>query len=306
MSAVTEEPEIALLDANVEKAIAALGDSPDEADVARLLDGSRRLVDALMSRREAGAAVAHLERVWSLSGLADHPIEKAILGFLSVRVLQAIGRHEAAVERGREVSTVIAASRGDGRGLGAPLQADLAQARAASLETLGRREEAREAQEEAVARRSGLVGRSDLPDQRPGLASARNALGRLHLQLGDADAAIAELTTCINELREVADDLEGKLPPSLFNTHAAACNRLGRALSAADRPFEAHPFLMSSVEGMRSLVNETRNLGLVDDFLTALHDLEAAERAMGNDAVASNLAAEAGRWRRHVEEQRRG
>ncbi|PWR17890.1 hypothetical protein [Zavarzinia aquatilis] len=305
MSADTVDPELATLTANVDTAIAALGDSPDEATVARLLDGSRRLVDALMARRLAGEARDHLDRVWNLGALDGHPIEKGIMGFLSVRVLQASGGHEAAVTRAADVSALIAGTRGDGRGLGAPLLADLAQARAASLETLGRREEARDAQGEAVARRAGLVGRSDLPDQRGGLASARNALGRIHLALGETEAAIDELSTCIAELRDLAEAFEGKLPPALFNTHAAACNRLGRALAAAGRPLEAHPHLMTSVESMRSLVNETRNLGLVDDFLTALGDLEKAEKALGNDAVAANLAAEAARWRRHVEDQRR-
>ncbi|PWR23510.1 hypothetical protein [Zavarzinia compransoris] len=305
MSAVSDDPEIATLRTNVDQALAALAAGPDDGAAARLLDQTRRLVDALMARRLAGEAQALLDQVWRAPGLEGFGIESAILGFLSVRVLQASGDHAGAIARAEETAVVIAATRGDGRGLGAPLQADIAQARAASFETLGKNEQARDAQGEAVARRAGLVGRTDLPDQRPALASARNALGRLHLNLGAPEAAIEELSTCIDELHAVAEATEGKLPPSLFNIHAAASNRLGRALIAAGRPFEAHPHLMTSVESMRSLVNETRNLGLVEDFLTALGDLERAEREMGNDAVAANLAAEANRWREHARAQRR-
>lgn len=305
MSAVYDDPEVAPLHANIAQALVQMANAPDEAAAVRLLDSTRRLVDALMARRLAAEARGVLDEVWRASGLENFGIESAILGFISVRVLQASGQHEAAIARADEVAAVIAATKGDGRGLGAPLLADIAQARAASFETLGRNEQARDAQAEAVARRAGLVGRSDLPDQRPALASARNALGRLHLNLGAAEAAIEELSTCIDELHAVAEATEGKLPPSLFNTHAAASNRLGRALSAAGRPFEAHPHLMTSVEAMRSLVNETRNLGLVEDFLTALGDLERAEREMGNEAVAVNLAAEASRWRDHARSQKR-
>ncbi len=297
------DPELSALQTMVERAVEALAEAPDDAAAARLLDGSRRLVDALMARRLGEEALALLDRVWDLPSLADFGIESGILGFLSIRVMQAGNRHEAAIERAQAVSAKISAVRGDGRGLGAPLLADVAQARAASLETIGRRAEARDAQAEAVARRVSLAGRSDLPDQRPSLASARNALGRLHLQLGETEAAIEVLQACIDELHEVAEATEGKLPPNLFNTHAAASNRLGRALTAAGRPFEAHPHLMTSVESMRNLVNETRNLGLVEDFLTALGDLEKAERAMGNDAVAANLSAEAARWRDRLREK---
>lgn len=305
MSAVYDDPEIAPLHANIAQALVQMANAPDEATAVRLLDSTRRLVDALMARRLAAEARSLLDEVWRASGLENFGIESAILGFISVRVLQASGQHEAAIARAEEVASVITATKGDGRGLGAPLLADIAQARAASFETIGKNEQARDAQAEAVARRAGLVGRSDLPDQRPALASARNALGRLHLNLGAPEAAIEELSTCIDELQAVAEATEGKLPPSLFNTHAAASNRLGRALSAAGRPLEAHPHLMTSVEAMRSLVNETRNLGLVEDFLTALGDLERAERAMGNDAVAANLAAEANRWREHARSQKR-
>jgi len=305
MSAVYDDPEIAPLHANIAQALVQMANAPDEATAVRLLDSTRRLVDALMARRLAAEARSLLDEVWRASGLENFGIESAILGFISVRVLQASGQHEAAIARAEEVASVITATKGDGRGLGAPLLADIAQARAASFETIGKNEQARDAQAEAVARRAGLVGRSDLPDQRPALASARNALGRLHLNLGAPEAAIEELSTCIDELHAVAEATEGKLPPSLFNTHAAASNRLGRALSAAGRPLEAHPHLMTSVEAMRSLVNETRNLGLVEDFLTALGDLERAERAMGNDAVAANLAAEANRWREHARSQKR-
>lgn len=305
MSAVYDDPEIAPLHANIAQALVQMANAPDEATAVRLLDSTRRLVDALMARRLAAEARSLLDEVWRASGLENFGIESAILGFISVRVLQASGQHEAAIARAEEVASVITATKGDGRGLGAPLLADIAQARAASFETIGKNEQARDAQAEAVARRAGLVGRSDLPDQRQALASARNALGRLHLNLGAPEAAIEELSTCIDELHAVAEATEGKLPPSLFNTHAAASNRLGRALSAAGRPLEAHPHLMTSVEAMRSLVNETRNLGLVEDFLTALGDLERAERAMGNDAVAANLAAEANRWREHARSQKR-
>ncbi|WP_158595919.1 tetratricopeptide repeat protein [Oleomonas cavernae] len=303
MSATAADPELSPLEAMVAQAKIELEKAPDAAVAARLLDGSRRLVDALMSRRLATEAAAVLDEVWDLPGLADFGIESAILGFLSVRVLQASNRHEEAIDRAIAASARIAATKGDGRGLGAPLQADLAQARAASYETLGRREEARDAQGEAVARRAGLIGRNDLPDQRAGLASARNALGRLHLSLGNPDAAVAELETCLAELHEIAQATDGNLPPMLFNVHAAASNRLGRALVVSGKPYEAHPHLVTSVEAMRSLVNETRNLGLVEDFLTALGDLEKAEREMGNDRVAANLAAEAVRWRDHVKAQ---
>lgn len=305
MSAVYDDPEFAPLHANIAQALVQMANAPEEAVAVRLLDSTRRLVDALMARRLAAEARSLLDEVWRASGLENFGIESAILGFISVRVLQASGQHEAAIARADEVAAVITATRGDGRGLGAPLLADIAQARAASLETIGRNEEARDAQAEAVARRAGLVGRSDLPDQRPALASARNALGRLHLSLGAPEAAIEELSTCIEELHAVAEATEGKLPPALFNTHAAASNRLGRALIVAGKPFEAHPHLMTSVEAMRSLVNETRNLGLVEDFLTALGDLERAEREMGNEAVAANLAAEASRWRDHARSQKR-
>lgn len=306
MSATAADPEVSALESMVVQARIELQKEPDAAAAARLLDGTRRLVDALMARRLAAEAAELLDSVWDLPGLKDFGIESAILGFLSVRVLQASNRHEEAIERAAAAAAKVTATRGDGRGLGAPLLADLAQARAASYETLGRRDEAREAQGEAVARRAGLIGRTDLPDQRAGLASARNALGRLHLTLGDPAAAVAELETCLEELREIASATDGNLPPMLFNVHAAASNRLGRALVASGKPFEAHPHLVTSVDAMRSLVNETRNLGLVEDFLTALGDLEKAEREMGNDRVAANLAAEATRWRDHVKAQQGG
>lgn len=303
MSATAADPEVSALEAMVAQAKVELEKAPDAAAAARLLDGSRRLVDALMQRRLAGEAAELLDSVWDLPGLAEFGIESAILGFLSVRVLQASGRHQEAIDRALAAAARVSATRGDGRGLGAPLLADMAQARAASFETMGRREEARDAQAEAVARRAGLIGRTDLPDQRAGLASARNALGRLHLTLGNPEEAVKELETCLDELHEIAQATDGNLPPMLFNVHAAASNRLGRALAATGKPFEAHPHLVTSVEAMRSLVNETRNLGLVEDFLTALGDLEKAERDMGNDRVAANLAAEAVRWRDHVKAQ---
>ncbi|MCF4165146.1 hypothetical protein L2U69_05785 [Zavarzinia compransoris] len=306
MSSHAAVPEFEPLKAMVDEAVAQMAGAPDDAVVARLLDGARRLVDAYMSRAMGRDAAAFLDTVWAIPALSGFGIEKAILGLLSVRVLQTLGDHEAAIARAIQSAAVATATRGDGRGLGAPLLADLAQARAASLEMLGRREGARDAQAEAVARRAGLLGRSDLPDQRPGLASARNALGRLLIALEDHEAAIEELTTCIDELHAFAEETEGRLPPMLFNTRAAACNRLGRAYIAAGRPLEAHPHLMTSVEAMRDLVNETRNIGLVEDFLTALGDLEQAERAMGNDAVAANLAAEAARWRDHARAAAKG
>lgn len=306
MSSDSPAAEFAPFRAMIDGAIAEMGRAPDDAVVARLLDGTRRLVDAYMSKGMGREAAAVLDEVWALPALAGFGIEKAILGLLSVRVLQTMGDHEAAIARATQSAAVVTATRGDGRGLGAPLLADLAQARAASLEMLGRREGARDAQAEAVARRAGLLGRGDLPDQRPGLASARNALGRLLIALEDHEAAIAELTTCIDELNVFAEETDGRLPPMLFNTRAAACNRLGRAYVAAGRPLEAHPHLMTSVEAMRDLVNETRNLGLVEDFLTALGDLEQAERAMGNDAVAASLAAEAARWRDHARSAAKG
>ena len=96
MSVESTDPEIATLRDMVDTAVTALEQAPDDAVVARLMDGTRRLVDAYMTRGMGNAAAGLIDTVWDLPGLADFGIERAILGLLGVRVLQTMGRNEQA------------------------------------------------------------------------------------------------------------------------------------------------------------------------------------------------------------------